>query len=267
MEKVVLTRVIEILTLFAAIGLTGCSTHGNLSDDQGLIVRGRSTIVGKVLLRGTGDPLRHILVSLCRDVRPAVGCTSELSRTRTGDDGTYVFRGVPAGDYVPAVRMSGKIYAANLSRAEDWPFREGVRYTARDSEVTRIPAILIADAPGGDEVRNLDQERVPLVSPDFGTCVGSRPELSWKPLDGASGYLPELLRIGGPQAGGIELGLGHETGKHFTGTRFRVPEALADGFYRWSVSAYGPNAEVLRSSREPSAAEEEGFFTVFHNGC
>lgn len=252
------------LVLSIVITLTGCLYRISSSNREPLSSQERTAITGIVVLRNTGEPLRHAIVTLCDDVRLAVGCTSELSRSRTDENGKYDFQCVPPGSYVPAVRLSGKIYVANLRKAGDSPFLQAIRYAVQESEVTHIPDIRIAEAPGKAIPIDGEDETVPLVSPKPGQCVNSRPTLEWKAVSGASGYLPELWRIDGPKAGEIELRVATVTGRDPSATRFKVPIKLEDGFYRWKVSAITAGTDVNRPKRkrpEP-AGDQEGFFTV-----
>ena len=155
---------------------------------------GLSTITGTVVMADTGEPVANAVVHLCfSDSDDFIGCSKVdyLTSTTTDSSGTYWFRNVPPGEYYPVVRISGTKQSAALEKQSGSIFPKTVKFNVRPGDALQIAPLQIQQRPENE------MSPVKFVVPSTsGQTISERmPTLSWQPVDGAGGYIVQLLKL------------------------------------------------------------------------
>jgi len=215
-----------IVFLLSAIILSGCASRARTLHSQPA-AKGKSTLIGTVLMATDGKPVANAAVQLCRDAGVLVGCVDRMGSTETDSEGTYCFPDIPPGDYLPVVRISESTVWVLQTKGLTDALPHPVKYSARPDEIIEAKDLRLDQAP------QLEVKAINLISPIGSVSIRDRrPTLSWEAVPIAVNYGVFLKRVdNGPE----EIQITEHPLELIKNTSIRVPRDLVDGIYEWSV--------------------------------
>ena len=219
------TRVAIVLAL-SAILLAGCASQARIRHGQ-QPAKGRSTLIGAVMMASDNKPLANATIQLCKDASAFLGCSDQIGSTKTDSEGTYCFRDIPPGDYIPAVQISeSTVWVLQIkSLTETMP--HPVKYSARPDEIVEAKELR------PDQIPASQSTAINLLSPISSMSISDRrPTLSWEAVPFAEDYGVFLRRV---DNGTEEIQITEHPMELIKDTSIRVPHELVDGIYEWSV--------------------------------
>jgi hypothetical protein len=228
----------SIVIVLSAILLTGCASQARIRHGQ-QPAKGKSTLIGAVLMAADNKPVANATVQLCRDA-VLVGCSDQMGSTETDSEGTYCFPDIPPGDYVPAVQISESAVWVLQVKSFTETMPHPVKYSARPDEVVEAKELRLDQIPASHTTA------INLLSPIGNMSISDRrPTLSWEAIPIAENYGVFLRRVdNGPE----EIQITEHPLELIKNTSIKVPRDLADGIYEWSVYCQIENHPPIKAS-------------------